>query len=519
MPAKAIDHILIVGGGTAGWLTAVHLAKHLKPNQGGPKVTLLESPNIPTVGVGEGTVPAMRDSLKYLGISETDFIRECDATFKQSIKFVDWLRSPAEGGHSYHHIFDYPMKQDIDLSPYYHLGACGNQSYVDALSVQGMMCDKGYGPKTMTHNEYEGLTSYAYHLDAAKFAAYLTKFGVEKLGISHVKGEMTTVKQAEDGTILSLSTDTVGELCADIFIDCTGFRSLLLGETLDIPFIDKSHILFADYALAAQLPYGPDDHLPCHTIATAKEAGWIWDIGLMERRGTGYVYSSHHTSHEAAEKVIRDYARVSLGDKADEISTRQIKMKVGYREKLWEKNCIAVGLSQGFVEPLEATGLLMFDATARMLAEQFPATTETIPVVADRFNQRLKLTWDKVIDFIKLHYCTSQRTDSDFWLDNCHANSIPQSLQDKLHYWQHSLPSAYDFSSRLEIFNLENYQYVLNGMEFKTDIEPLKSRYADLAKAQDDFEAIQQYNKQLEPQLIPHRDLIRRIQKYGLQTL
>jgi tryptophan 7-halogenase len=397
-----IRKVILVGGGTAGWLSACHLAKKLQSHkEEGVEVCLIESADIPSIGVGEGTVPAIRNSLEYFGISETEFVRECDATFKQSIKFIDWLETPGatNAGHYYHHVFDYPDIAPLDLTAYWLLDHQKSLPFVDAVSIQGRLCDLDLGPKNMTHPEFQGLANYAYHLDAAKFAQVLTRHATQKLGVKHIRANLLSVELNEQGEISALHTDQ-GIFSADFYVDCTGFASLLLGDALQIPFISKNHQLFADHAVVAQVAYEQHDApIPCSTLASAKEAGWIWDIGLFARRGTGYVYSSAHTSHARAEQVLRDY----LNDN-QQLQLRRIPMKVGYREKFWHKNCVAIGLSQGFVEPLEATGLLVYDATARMLAEQFPASTEHMESVAKKFNKTVKNAWDKVIDFVKLHY-------------------------------------------------------------------------------------------------------------------
>ena len=211
--------------------------------------------------------------------------------------------------------------------------------------------------------------------------------------------------------------------------------------------------------------------------------------------------------------------RASIGDRADQVSCRRIPMQVGYRERFWFRNCAAIGLSQGFVEPLEATGLLMFDATARMLAEQFPATGSLMPVLAERFNQRVRFAWERVIDFIKLHYCISDRDDSAFWRDNRDAATIPDSLRENLAIWRHQPPSEYDFSSKLEVFNLENYLYVLYGMNYATDIAPLSYRYPDRERAAGEFQRLRQLSGQAAEALPAHRELIEKIHQYGLQTV
>jgi tryptophan halogenase len=194
-------------------------------------------------------------------------------------------------------------------------------------------------------------------------------------------------------------------------------------------------------------------------------------------------------------------------------------MQVGYRERFWFRNCAAIGLSQGFVEPLEATGLLMFDATARMLAEQFPASRALMPLLSERFNRRVGFAWERVIDFIKLHYCISDRDDTAFWRDNRDPATIPAGLQENLQLWRHQLPSEYDFSSKLEIFNLENYLYVLYGMNYVTELEPLAYRYRERELALRTVQETQSVVQEARKALLPHRELINRIHRYGLQPV
>ena len=533
-PPQRLKEVLVVGGGTAGWLAACHLARKLK---GGVKVRLIESPDIPTIGVGEGTVPAIRLSLEHLGISETDFIRDCDAAFKQGIKFVGWMAAP---NHGYHHVFDYPRREPVDITPYWLLQG-REQAYADWAGIQAGVCDAGLAPKQITQPEYAGFANYAYHLNAAKFADLLMRHATAALGVAHLKANVTGVLMDGRGDIAHVETDRCGRLAADFFVDCTGFASKLLGGALGVPFIDRGDTLLADSAVVAQAPYpAPDAPIPSYTIAAARAAGWIWDIGLASRRGTGYVYSSKHVSHEDAEAELRAYLADTGGDGAGgggaggkkgaagagsggegagEIPLRRISFKVGYREQFWCRNCAAIGLAQGFVEPLEATGLLMFDATARMLAEQFPARRELMPLLAKRFNQRVRFAWERVIDFIKLHYCISDRNDSAFWRDNRDPATIPDSLRENLELWRHQVPSEYDFSSRLEIFNLENYLYVLYGMQFPTDIAPVAYRYAESAKARAAVADTRALAAEARAVLPPHRELLGKIRKYGLQKV
>ncbi|WP_417624822.1 tryptophan halogenase family protein [Paremcibacter congregatus] len=512
----AIKSIVIVGGGTAGWLAANYLARCLKAGPGDDfSITLIESPDIPTIGVGEGTVPSMRQTLKFLGISETEFIRECDATFKQSIEFVDWLHVPKDGKHHrYYHLFDDPIRQDFDLTPYWLKGCAGATNYADAVSMQSLFCDQSRGPKHITTPEYEGASGYAYHLDAVKFAKLLTRHATERHGVRHLLGNVTQVVVKDTGHVDYLDTDRCGRLQADFYVDCSGFASLLVGGALGVPFIDKGDELFVDHAVAIQVPYvDPEGPIASQTISTARDAGWIWDIGLSARRGTGYVYSSKYTDHDTAEQVIRDY----IGPAADELPSRKIPMRIGYRETFWQGNCVAIGLSQGFIEPLEATALLMVDGACRMLAEQFPTDSAALDGAAKRYNRLLRYGYDRVIDFIKLHYYLSRRDDSAFWIDNRRAETVSDHLLERLDQWRYAPPSAYDFFSKFEVFNLENYLYVLYGMDFVTDMASHGARYPEDEAARRLFDQIRQARNNAAVQMPDHRGLIDKIHKFGLQ--
>ncbi|RJE75882.1 hypothetical protein BGP78_16180 [Pseudoalteromonas sp. MSK9-3] len=454
-----LNSILIVGGGTAGWLAANHLGKKFKNS--GTTVTLIESPNIPTIGVGEGTVPMMRQTLSYFGIDEGVFFQQCDAAFKQGIRFENWMKSNSDKPHFYYHPFDYFADDDRFLK-YWLNGSQGN-SFAEFVGIQSHLCESSKAPKKVTQPQFESVSSYAYHLDAGKFSELLKKNAIEHFGVNFILAEMKSIETNVEGNISNIATDQ-GALKAELFIDCTGFNSLILGDKLKVKFVDKSNVLFTDKALAVQVPHSSDRISP-YTCSTAQSAGWIWDIPLFSRKGVGHVFSSSHTTSDDAYQALESY----VGRNLDEFTVRKIDMKIGYREKAWFKNCVALGLSQGFVEPLEATGLLVFDVTAKMLADILPNSINGFSASASQFNAVVTNMWLKVIDFIKLHYCISDRTDSDFWLDNRVQNSIPDTLQEKLARWQHVPPNQYDFSGKLDVFNLDNYLYVLYGMSFKTD--------------------------------------------------
>jgi len=234
----------------------------------------------------------------------------------------------------------------------------------------------------------------------------------------------------------------------------------------------KKDILFIDTALAVQIPYdSADSSIASHTISTAQESGWIWDIGLRTRRGVGHVYSSKHSSQERAEQLLRDYLAESIGDKAKDLSFRKIDINPGVREKFRVNNCVAVGMSAGFLEPLEASALVMIELACASISEQLPANRETMDIVAKSYNDKFQYNWDRVIDFLKLHYVASKRADSAFWRDNRDPETIPESLQELMSLWQHRSPSEYDFQRKREMFSAASYQYVLYGMDYNHSIE------------------------------------------------
>lgn len=501
-----VERVAIVGGGTSGWIVANHLGRVLKER--GVSIDLLESPDIPPVGVGEGTVPEMRRTLQSFGISETDFIRRCDVSFKQSIKFVNWMDRGVHGKDNYyHHLFENSYPEGVDLAPEWL--AQGEGKFADFVSSQAAVCDAGLAPKTIAHPEYQGELGYAYHLNASKFSLLLAENAKEKFSVRHIMTNVLDVRLGEEGEISSLLTDSEGLLEYDFYIDCTGFSSFLLAKALGVGFIDKGSELIIDTALVAQVPTDGKQSLPSYTVATAHQQGWIWDIALPERRGTGFVYSSSHLDHAQAEdKFVRYLGR-------DDIDFRKIPMKVGYREQFWKKNCVAIGLSQGFVEPLEATALLVTEFAARFLAERFPVSTKQFEMLSKRYNDTLRYSWDRVVDFIKLHYFLSDRKDSDFWIDNRKPETLSDSLRGQLELWRSFTPSSFDFLTKVEIFHADNFQYVLYGMGYETK---LRGEVGD-AGALKIASSIKARERQLLSGLPEHRALLEKIKRYGLQKI
>jgi hypothetical protein len=259
-----------------------------------------------------------------------------------------------------------------------------------------------------------------------------------------------------------------GELRADLFVDCTGFRAQLIGSALEVPYKSCRSVLFCDTAVTMQVPYSkPDSPIASYTISTAQEAGWTWDIGLDTRRGIGYVYSSAHTDDSRAEQILRNY----VGSAAKNLTARKISFDAGYREINWKKNCVAIGLSSGFFEPLEATGIMFTEIAAVMLSNLFPWGGD-LEIAARQFNERMRRRYENALDFIKLHYCITERRDSEFWRDNVATTSIPDRLHELLRRWRHRPPDSIDIDPNVDIFPETSWQYVLYGMGYKTDLRP-----------------------------------------------
>jgi tryptophan halogenase len=503
---KSFHKVLIVGGGTAGWLTAAFLAKTLGARGEGIEITLVESPEIGIVGVGEGTFPSIRGTLAAIGIDEARFIRECQATFKQGIRFDHWVRPKgAFGQDHYFHPFSQPSQRQggPELLPYWLRGAAGEGvPFAQAATMQKRVADLSRAPKRASDPDFSGPMNYAYHFDAACFAKLLAEHG-RSLGVRHVLGNVERVLLDAEGAIASVHTREQGALSADLYIDCTGFRATLIGEALGSPMREQGDVLFVDRALAIQAPYAaPDAPIASYTISTAQEAGWTWDIGLQQRRGIGYVYSSRHTSDARAEQVLREY----IGPAADGIEARALTLKVGYRETQWIKNCVAVGLSGGFLEPLEASGIGMIETAAYLIGYLFPFNGQCAPVAAT-FNRLMRERYARVVDFIKLHYCLSQR-DEPFWADNRAAASIPPTLQAKLAMWQARAPHRLDFISDFEMYPTSSWQYVLYGMEFTTTLHASATDPARHAEAMREFDTIAHMSERALADLPAHRALV-----------
>lgn len=453
---ERIKKIVIIGGGTAGWITAgLIAARHPNRTENGISITVIESPEIPIIGVGEGTWPTIRKTLSRIGVSEGEFLSVCEASFKQGSRFDYWVDGSSSD--SYQHPFELPVSRNTNELLHAWQTFAPNKTFCDALCVQGAASQDGLAPKQRSMPDFVGAMNYAYHLDAVKLGALLRRHVVEKLSVKHILDHVTQVNGSKEKDIRSVETRQNGEILGDLFIDCTGQKSLLLGKHYGIEFIDKSDVLFNDSAIVTQVPLGATDKIISQTISTAHEAGWIWDIGLQKRRGVGCVYSSNYMSDERAEEITRNYI------KSGDLPLRKLKFQSGHREYFWHKNCLAIGLSAGFLEPLEASAIVLVELSAEMLADNLPVNKVGMALEAEKFNSLFKYRWNRIVDFLKLHYVLSKRLEP-YWADNRKSETIPQRLKTYLDVWKHRPPNQSDFEQASEVFPASSYHFILYGM-------------------------------------------------------
>ncbi|MHB8530492.1 MAG: tryptophan halogenase family protein [Caulobacteraceae bacterium] len=513
-----IERVLVVGGGTAGWMTAAFLARRLGAGRpGGIRVSLVESAEIGVIGVGEGSFASVKLAFTALGVDEAWFLKEASATFKQGNKFVGWAEAPDSARHPfYYHPFSAPTRarSGLDLLPYWLLGAAGAAPFDVAMGSQRAVCEARRAPKKITERPYWGAEEYAYHFDATKLAKVLAKVG-QDLGVEQLIGTVRGVEMSEAGGVAAVTTAEHGRIEADFFVDCTGFAARLIGSALASPFRSVGDVLFQDRAMALQVPYpDPAGPLASSTISTAQEAGWTWDISLENRRGVGYVYSSRHTDDASAEAVLRSY----LGAAADGLSPRKLAFEVGWRDRQWIANCAAIGLSGGFLEPLESTGIMMIGAAADMLSEIFPRSHEDLEPTARLFNTAMTQRYERAVDFLKLHYCLSRRTDSGFWTDHAHPASWTDYLREKIPLWRRRPPSRHDLPTAQESFPLQSYHYVLYGMGFRTELSGRAGAFPHLPLARQEFDRIAAITSATLAALPDHRALITKLYANGYRT-
>ncbi len=437
-----IKHLVIAGGGTAGWMTAAAMSKLLGNNI---KVSLIESDDIGTVGVGEATIPPIKNFHKLLGINEQEVMKATNATFKLGINFENW----GQVNDQYIHSFGVTGKE-CWAGEFHHFWLHGQQKgHSDSFGDYCFELQAAKQNKFVLSREHP--MNYAYHLDATLYAKYLRNFS-EKLGTERIEGKITTVNKCPDtGDIKSIQLASGKLISGDLFIDCTGFKGLLIEQALHTGYDDWSHWLPCDSAIAVQTK-NTRKPIP-YTRSIAHKAGWQWQIPLQNRVGNGLVFCSKYLSDDDAKALLL----VNL-DGEQTTEPRVIKFTTGRRRKGWNKNCVAIGLSSGFIEPLESTSIhLIMTAIVRLL-RLFPYQGVTTTAI-DEYNQKLDSELNAVRDFIVLHYAVNQRQDSEFW-QHCQQMPLPDSLAHKIALFKET---GRVFLDDGDIFRVDSWTQVMLG--------------------------------------------------------
>jgi tryptophan halogenase len=500
-----VNKVVIVGGGTAGWMTASYLKAAFADRI---DVTLVESGKVGTIGVGEATFSDIRHFFAFLGLKEKDWMPACNATYKLAVRFENWR----EPGHYFYHPFEQmrsvngfaltdwwlregptdrfdkdcfvmPSIIDAGLSPRYENGALIDSPFdEDAEEMRGL---------TMVEHQGKTQFPYAYQFEAALLAKYLTRYATER-GVRHIIDDVRQVEQDERGWITGVRTAEHGDLTGDLFVDCTGFRGVLLNKALEEPFISYQDTLPNDSAVALQVPMDMERRgmLPC-TTATAQDAGWIWTIPLTGRVGTGYVYARDYLSPEEAERTLRSF----VGPAAADVEANHIRMRIGRSRNSWVKNCVAVGLASGFVEPLESTGIFFIHHAIEQLVKNFPGA-DWNPVHRDLYNSSISHVMDGVREFLVLHYVAAKRQDTQYWRDT-KTRAIPDSLAERLEKWKAQVPDSESIFPYYHGLPPYSYMCVLLGMG-GIDVKPSPAlALSDPGPARQEFAQIREKSEQL----------------------
>ncbi len=522
-----IKSIVILGGGTAGWMAAAYLGKALQHTV---NITVLEAPAIPKVGVGEATVPNLqRVVFDYLGLPEDEWMRECNASIKLAVKFINWRTAGAGTGrarqwhghpdHFFHPFGLLPSQDHVPLSHYWsykRLAGQTDEPFDYACFQEPAIMDAKKAPRRL---DGSAATYYAWHFDAHLVADFLRRFATQKQGVAHVQDELAGVRQDERGFITALTTKGGRVLEGDLFVDCSGFRGLLINKVLGEPFIDMSDHLLCDSAVAAPVPHDDAAHgVEPFTSAIAMRSGWTWRIPLLSRFGSGYVYSSKFASQDEA---ARDFCRLwELEESTTELN--HIRFRVGRNRRAWVNNCVSIGLASCFLEPLESTGIYFIYAAIYQLAKHFP-DRRFDQVLIDRFNHKIETTFDDTRDFIQAHFYYSPRTDTPFWQANKELH-LTDSIQEKVAMYRAGLPvnqpvtdeGGYygNFDAEFDNFWTNgSYYCILTGMGVlpENPLPILSHRPDSVAAAESLFQAVKSKQRDLVATLPSNYEFLRRL--------
>jgi tryptophan halogenase len=451
---RRIGSIAIVGGGTAGWLAAAMLARALPGTR--TLITVIESPEIGTVGVGEATIPPIIDVLRFLSIDEADFVHHTQATYKLGIKFSDWK----ELGHSYWHPFG-TFGAPVNRRPFFHCWhkarAAGLAPRFNDHSPCAALADAGKFrfPDSNPDSPAAGLR-YALHFDATLVAKYLRSYA-ERLGVARMERTVQGATQRPDGFLDELQFSDGSALRADLYIDCSGFRGVLIEQILGTGYLDWSAVLPCDRAVA--FPTAMTSARPPYTHSRARSAGWQWRIPLQHRNGNGYVYSSAHCSEaQALEDLLNTLREKPLAE------PRFLRFVTGRRKLFWNRNCVALGLASGFLEPLESTSIHLVTSGLYHLLEHFPDKGFDQSNI-DSYNDELIYENERIRDFIVLHYCLTQRDDTPLWR-YCRSMAIPDTLKQRIELYSRTGRVRWRSG---ELFTDLSWFYIFEGLGVRPD--------------------------------------------------
>lgn len=435
--------IVIVGGGTAGWMAANLMALHWMGK--GFEIRLLESPQIGIIGVGEGSTPQLKSFMNALGIQESEWMPACNATYKAGISFRNWSTLP--GFTHYFHPFP-AQPDDYTVPAFFHNSFVRRkgidvEGHPDHFFLATYLAKQKLAPVASENFPFE--IGYGYHFDSTLLGKFLGEKAVSR-GVIHTEATVVQTVLNSRGDIEKIITDGGESISANIFVDCSGFSGLLIQKALEVPFKPFAENLFNTSAVV--MPMASGELIESQTISTALKYGWAWAIPLTNRVGNGYVYSSHFCSKDQAETELRAH----LGMLDSDVQARHLQMNVGRVEQHWAKNCLAVGLSQGFIEPLEATALHLVQETIQAFVEQYEAGKFTAQY-RDAFNESINRRFEAIRDYIVCHYRVNSRTDTDYWVENARNEHLSDSLRQILTTWV----SGKNLSEELERQKITGY--------------------------------------------------------------
>nr|WSW67721.1 tryptophan 7-halogenase [Streptomyces sp. NBC_00995] len=432
-----IKSVVIVGGGTAGWMSATYLKAAFGDRIG---VTVVESDRVSSIGVGEATFSTVRHFFDYLGLDEAEWLPHVAGSYKLGIRFENWRKA---GEHFYHPFERLRTSDGFSLADWWLKEGDRSTPFDQGMYLTPHLCEAQRSPRMLdgslfagglddslgrsTLQEQRTQFPYAYHFDAGLLAKFLTTYGTDR-GVRHVVDDVVDVARDERGWISHVTTREHGDLAGDLFIDCTGFRGLLINKTLEEKFLSFEDVLPNNRAVALRVPKPNQavEGMNPYTTATAMDAGWIWTIPLFGRNGNGYVYSDQFCSPEEAERTLREFAAPGQED----LEANHIRMRIGRNERSWVNNCVAIGLSSAFVEPLESTGIFFIQHGIEQLVKNFP-DEHWDPQLRNDYNGRVAEVLDGVKELLVLHYVAAAREDTPYWKE-AKARTLPDGLAERL---------------------------------------------------------------------------------------